>query len=347
MEKAWYKKIGPGIVIAATGIGAGDLVAASVVGAKYGSVILWSVLIGGIIKYILNEGIARWQLASGESIVEAIKHRFHRIFGVYFLIYLLIWSFVVGAAMSGATGLAAHAIFPQLSVAWWGVLHAFAALAFVLWGNYRWLEIGMKLFIALMFLVVIATAILISPNWTNIIYGLITPTIPQASATLLLGVIGGVGGSVTLLSYGYWIREKGWNDKKYFPTVKLDLAVAYTLTVLFGIAIIIISSEVKPDIVQGNSMVLALANKVGETSGLTGKWLFMLGFWGAVFSSMIGVWHGVPYLFSDFVKPSSKTASKKGFLFKLSQDKKKVTAFFLFTWLFYRLYYCLRINPYG
>ena len=67
MEKAWYKKIGPGIVIAATGIGAGDLVAASVVGAKFGTVILWSVLIGGIIKYVLNEGVARWQLASGET----------------------------------------------------------------------------------------------------------------------------------------------------------------------------------------------------------------------------------------------------------------------------------------
>ena len=32
MEKAWYQKIGPGIVIAATGIGAVDLIGASVAG---------------------------------------------------------------------------------------------------------------------------------------------------------------------------------------------------------------------------------------------------------------------------------------------------------------------------
>ncbi len=329
MEKAWYKNLGPGIVIAATGIGAGDLVAASVVGAKYGTVILWSVLFGGIIKYALNEGIARWQLATGETIVEAIKKRFHRFFGIYFLVYLFIWSFVVGAAMSGATGLAAHAIFPQLSVAWWGVIHAFAALAFVFWGNYRWLERGMKFFIALMFVVVITNSFMISPDWGTIMSGLLKPTIPQASVTLLLGVIGGVGGSVTLLSYGYWIREKGWSKTSDFGIIKIDLAVAYILTVLFGIAIIILSSELKPELVQGNEMVLALADKIGETTGESGKWIFMVGFWGAVFSSMLGVWQGVPYLFSDFVKSVKLDKSREGFIYRISQNKKQSYRIFL------------------
>lgn len=329
MEKAWYRKIGPGIVIAATGIGAGDLVAASVVGAKYGTVILWSVLIGGIIKYALNEGIARWQLASGETIVEAIKKRFHRFFGIYFLVYLFIWSFVVGAAMSGATGLAAHAILPQLSVAWWGVIHAFVALAFVFWGNYRWLEFMMKFFIALMFIVVLTTAFMISPDWGAIVNGLLRPSIPEASATLLLAVIGGVGGSVTLLSYGYWIKEKGWNKTSDFGIIKIDLAVAYLLTILFGIAIIILSAELKPELVQGNKMVLALADKIGETTGASGRWIFMLGFWGAVFSSMLGVWQGVPYLFSDFVKSATNDKKRKGLFYKISQNKKQSYRVFL------------------
>ncbi len=345
MESAWYKKIGPGIVIAATGIGAGDLVAASVAGSKYGTVILWSVLIGGLIKYSLNEGIARFQLASGETIVEAIKTRFHRIFGWYFLVYLLIWSFVVGAAMSGATGLAAHAIFPQLSVAWWGVIHALIALIFVFWGNYIWLERGMKFFIALMFIVVISTAFLITPDWSTILAGLLKPSIPEASGTFLLGVIGGVGGSVTLLSYSYWIKEKGWVNANNFGLVKIDLAIAYSLTVLFGIAIIIISAELKPNIVQGNSMVLALAEKVGETTGSTGKWLFLLGFWGAVFSSMLGVWQGVPYIFSDFVSTAASTKKQNGVFYRLFQDKKQSYRLFLFFLALFPLFLLFTNKP--
>jgi len=49
------KSIGPGIVIAATGVGAGDLIAASVSGARFGTTILWAAVIGAII----NENLAR------------------------------------------------------------------------------------------------------------------------------------------------------------------------------------------------------------------------------------------------------------------------------------------------
>ncbi len=231
--------------------------------------------------------------------------------------------------MSGATGLAAHAMAPQLSVAWWGVIHAFVALAFVFWANYRWLEMGMKFFIALMFAVVIINAFMISPNWESILTGLLTPSIPEASVTLLLGVIGGVGGSVTLLSYGYWIREKGLSKASDFKLIKIDLGIAYFLTVLFGIAIVILSAELKPELMEGNQMVLALADKIGETTGASGKWIFMIGFWGAVFSSMLGVWQGIPYLFSDFVKSAKVDNHKNGYFYRISQNKKQSYRLFL------------------
>ena len=33
-----------------------------------------------------------------------------------------------------------------------------------------------------------------------------------------------------------------------------------------------------------------------------GKYAFLLGFWGAVFTSLLGVWQGVPYMFADFLR---------------------------------------------
>jgi hypothetical protein len=48
-------------------------------------------------------------------------------------------------------------------------------------------------------------------------------------------------------------------------------------------------------------MALAVASQIEGQLGAGGKWIFLIGFWGAVFTSMIGVWHGVPYLFADFV----------------------------------------------
>ena len=67
---SFLKLAGPGLVVAATGIGSGDVVAATVGGARYGVILLWAIAIGAFFKYVLNEGIARWQLATGKTALE-------------------------------------------------------------------------------------------------------------------------------------------------------------------------------------------------------------------------------------------------------------------------------------
>ena len=64
------KLAGPGLIVAAAGIGSGDVVSATVGGAKYGVVLLWGVALGAFFKFVLTEGIARWQLATGTTVVE-------------------------------------------------------------------------------------------------------------------------------------------------------------------------------------------------------------------------------------------------------------------------------------
>lgn len=295
------RDIGPGLVIAATGLGAGDLVVASVAGAKYGTAILWAVLLGALMKYVLNEGLARWQLATGTTLLEGwVRHLPGYVSG-YFFVYLLLWSFMVAGALIAATGLAAHALYPGLSVAWWGILHSLLAALLVLTGRYRLLESLMKLFMAIMMLVVLYCAALVMPDARIIASGLLLPSIPPDSVLFIIGLIGGVGGSVTLLCYGYWIRERDWTAVDDLVRVRRDLAVAYTLTALFGVAIMIIAAGLHPDTVTGPQMALAVADRLGEAVGPVGKWCFLAGFWSAVFSSMLGVWQGIPYLFADFV----------------------------------------------
>ena len=67
---ASWKLAGPGLVVAATGIGSGDVVSATVGGARYGVVLLWAIAAGAFFKFVLQEGIARWQLATGKTALE-------------------------------------------------------------------------------------------------------------------------------------------------------------------------------------------------------------------------------------------------------------------------------------
>jgi Mn2+/Fe2+ NRAMP family transporter len=293
--------LGPGFIIAATGVGAGDMVAATVAGANYGNTILWAVIIGAIFKFVLNEGISRWQLTTQTSMLNAWITKIHPVVSYIFIIYLILWSFIVSGALMAACGLAANSIFPELSIISWGIIHSIVAVGLILIGRYAFLENLMKAFILLMFLTILTNVVLADLNWFDISYSLLTPKIPSGSLKFILGMIGGIGGSVSILCYGYWLNEKGWKNLENLKKSRIDLSAAYVFTGLFGLAIVILSSGLNPEKMSGNQIVISLADEIMKTTGSTGKWIFLIGFWGAVFSSMLGVWSGIPYIFHEFV----------------------------------------------
>lgn len=296
--------IGPGIAIAATGVGAGDMVAAAASGARFGYAVVWAALIGALLKFILNEGLARWQLATGTTLLEGWISKLGRWVQIVFLVYLVIWSFVVGAALIAACGLAAYAITGLFSVKIWGMLHAVVGIIVVLLGQYEQFEGVMKGLIGLMFLALLGCAMWVSPPLHAVSMSLSHASIPPNGTALVLGVIGGVGGSLTLLSYGYWIKEKEWKGPNWLPLVHLDLGVAYILTGIFGASVIILGAAVLKTngiAIKGSQGVIHMAQMLGNVIGVAGKWIFLFGFWGAVSTSLLGVWQSVPYMFCDFV----------------------------------------------
>lgn len=297
------RQIGPGLVVAATGLGAGDLVAAAAAGSRFGYAVAWAAAAGALLKYVLNEGLARWQLATGTTLVEGWVEKLGRWIQYYFLVYLVLWSFIVGGAMISACGLAAHALAPGLSRETWGILHSVAAAILVLLGGYRSFEWIMKVFIGVMFAGILTCALLISPPAVTASRSLLQASVPVGGIGFILGIIGGVGGSVTLLSYGYWMRERGWEGPGRLGLARTDLGVAYLLTGLFGLAVIVLSAATLVEGAEtgGAAGVLRMGDVVGGLLGPAGLWAFRIGFWAAVSTSILGVWQGVPYLFCDFV----------------------------------------------
>jgi Mn2+/Fe2+ NRAMP family transporter len=302
--------IGPGIAVAAAGVGAADLVTASVAGSRYGNTLLWAVLVGTVLKYVLNESVARWQLATGTSVFEGWSRYLGRGVVYGFLAYLVLWTFFVSGGLIVAAGLAGHTLFPAISARVWGVIHAIVAYVLVLGGSYERFEQVVKVLVAMMFIAIIGCAIAGGTSYETLS---IVPSIPRGSLTFTLGLIGGVGGSVTMLAYGYWIQEKQWKGVEWLKTVRLDLGIGYGLTGLFAIGVMLLSTEFlfKQQIeVQGQQGLIQMASILNESLGATGEWIFLAGFWGAVFTSILGVFQGVPYLFSDFMFCRSGQPSK-------------------------------------
>ena len=304
-RKSLLSAIGPGILVAATGVGAGDIMTASLGGSAVGVCILWAAVVGALLKWFLNEGVARWQMATGTTLLEGWTERLGGFIQWVFMLYLICWTFFTGGALITACGVAGTGLVPLsndpvTSKIIWGVVHSLVGLVLVLFGGFKLFVKMMSAFIGMMFLTVIVTAVMAKPDWSAVGYGLVVPAIPERGLGWVLGILGGVGGTVTLLSYGYWIREEKRTGSKGIRACRIDLTVGYIMTALFGIAMVIIGSKVQLE-GSGANTSLILASQLQHVMGPAGKWIFLIGFWGAVFSSLLGVWQSVPYIFTDFI----------------------------------------------
>jgi Mn2+/Fe2+ NRAMP family transporter len=298
------KLIGPGLIVAATGIGAGDVVSATVAGANYGNLLLWAVVLGAFFKFALNEGIARWQLATEETALEGWVLHLPAFVHWYFALYLVVWTVSVGAALTNACGIGIQNFTRGAVSAHWGaVLHSLAGAAAVLIGGFRGFEKLMKVLICVMFFAIVLCAAVILRNPVEILHGLFVPWIPAGGGMYVLSVIGGVGGSVTLLSYNYWMREEKLAGPRYLRYIRADLGIAYAFTAVFGLSILLIASQAfyAAGIKISNAQaVTGMAQKLSEILGPAGFYVYSLGFWAAVFASLLGVWQSVPYMYADF-----------------------------------------------
>jgi Mn2+/Fe2+ NRAMP family transporter len=292
-------------------VGAGDLLAAMLAGAGFGTALMWVVVLGAILKLGLNEGVARWQLATGTTLLEGWCRHLGWPIKIYFFAYLVLWSFIVAAGLMSACGVAAHALWPVFSIRNWAIVHSLVALVLVLIGRYSVFENVMKVLIGIMTVTLLLSVVMVGPDLGSVLRGLI-PTLPGGSAAATLSLMGGVGGSVTLLAYGYWICEKGWRDTAAIGGVRIDLAVGYALTGLFGIAMLLLAAAVLGGgegmppgseglVACGEAVREVTAERFNPAAGVVASTIFLVGIWGAVFTSTLGVWNGVPYLFADFL----------------------------------------------
>ncbi|WP_093799318.1 Nramp family divalent metal transporter [Streptomyces sp. Wb2n-11] len=304
-RKSSWKYIGPGIVVAATGVGAGDLVATLIAGSKFGYTLMWAAVIGCAVKISLAEAAGRWHLATGRTLFEGWRS-LGQWTTVYFAIYVVVWGFVYGATAMSSSALPVVALFPDgPGLKTWAIIMGLIGLAFVWFNQYAVFEKVMTVLIGVMFVVVVYVALRVGPDVGASFAGLL-PVLPDGSLLYTLGLIGGVGGTITMAAYGYWVNAKGWTDTGWMKVMRLDNRVAYITTGVFVVAMLIVGAELLHSsqlaLTKGDRGLIDLGTVLEDRYGTVTAKLFLVGFFATSFSSLIGVWHGVSLMFADFVE---------------------------------------------
>ncbi|MBK1786000.1 Nramp family divalent metal transporter [Prauserella cavernicola] len=326
------RMVGPGLVMAATGIGAGDMVNGLNAGTNYGVLLLWAILLGSVLKYPLSEGIGRFYMATRKTLVAA-WHDLSPVASGYFMVFFVLATFITSAGVTSAAGLAMSALFPGVMPLWaWAASHALLGFLLVWFGRYGLIERVMTVLVLVLFVTVVTLAFLTEPDVSEL-GSVLLPNVPDGAALGILALIGGIGGSQALAFYPYWVRDRGWNSPKWIPMMRIDLGSGYVVTGVFMVAMMFVGAGLlygTGQDISGATGLVSLADPMAERLGVLAKQLFLVGFWAAATSTIFGVWHGSSHLFADFVRVIRKVPEEHAQRI-LSPSGKWFRSYLLFT----------------
>src|SRR5689334_12077329 len=175
-------QIGPGLILAGSIVGTGELIATTGLGAKHGYVLLWLILLSCVIKVFVQTELGRYAITHGKTTLAAFDTLPGPRLGTSWIGWLWLFMMLTTqaqiAAMEGLVGQAADMAFPRASqlvamitaqvVPSWGVflglhpdyfwatLTGLAAILLLLSGGYRRLEKVTTALVAMVTLITVA-----------------------------------------------------------------------------------------------------------------------------------------------------------------------------------------------
>jgi Mn2+/Fe2+ NRAMP family transporter len=301
--------MGPGIVFALTVLGAGSVVANAAAGASSGYSLLWVLALAVFFRYVWLAVSARYVLVTGEPLIAGYAR-----LGKWFLwslwLALLLMAHLYTLYAIALMGFSFDVLLP-LPWGWsaetWGLFFTLAGFGMCFWGGYPAVETVCKVLLALMGGALVAVAILSEPDVGGIVRGTLIPGGPAGVAfggtvPIVVALIGTEAGSITNLTYSYFMYEKGWRDVSHLTRQKRDLlfsvVAVFLMAALLQIAAAGTLFQSGVEVRSAEDLVRIFSDRLGEA----GRVIFALGLWAATFTTFVGANTGYAVVFSDITR---------------------------------------------
>ena len=316
---AAFRRIGPGMVLAASIVGSGELIATTTLGAQVGFAALWIILVSCAIKPVVQAELGRYTIATGETGLEG----FNRIPGPRLGVSWLVWAWgamialtlVQMGGMYGGVAQVLNLLVPAVSVNVWVGVCLVTTIAVLLGGGYARIErfalVKVGLFSAL---TVCAAAVLLrrqgAVTSADLARGL-SFELPAAGVATAIAVFGitGVGAS-ELVMYPYWCIEKGYarhvgprdgsrawvaRARGWIRVMHLDILCSLVIYTLATVAFYLLGAGVlhRSGVVPAaRDTIIVLSQIYTQTLGDWALWVFYAGavvtLYGTIFAATAG-----------------------------------------------------------
>ncbi|WP_419211254.1 Nramp family divalent metal transporter [Maribacter sp. X9] len=283
-----FKKLGPGVLVAAAFIGPGTVTACTLAGVNFGFSLLWAMLLSIIATYVLQEMSARLGIITQNGLADVIKQELTNPWIKNSVIGLIFSAIIIGNAsyeagnIGGAT-LGMEALFGSLYGSWYPTVLGVLAFLLLYFGNYKSLE---KLFIFLvliMSLSFVLTAFLTQPNLWELIKGMFVPSIPEDGILTIIALVGTTVVPYNLFLHAALVSEK-WKSKNALKLAKRDTFVSIVLGGIVSISIIVSAAAIKATEVNS---IMDMAKAMEPLYGSAALYFMGIGMFAAGITSAI------------------------------------------------------------
>ncbi|WP_257669480.1 Nramp family divalent metal transporter [Parapedobacter tibetensis] len=284
--KRWLMTLGPGVVTAAIVFGPSKITITSKMGATYGYGLLWVVVVAIFFMMVFTNIASRIGMATEQSLLTTIRRRYGKwVSGLMgFGIFLVAISFQAGNSIGVGISIAEASHTPMAP---WIILFNLIGIALLFFRDfYKVLERLMIGIVALMLFAFVTTMFLARPSVGGIVSGLV-PVIPDESLGLIIAFSASCFSIVGAFYQAYLIQAA----RKVNPQMKQHESRGAAGIVMLGVmcAVVIICAAAVLHrqgipVTKASDMAQALEPLFGRYA----SYLFLIGLFGASFSSIVG-----------------------------------------------------------
>jgi Mn2+/Fe2+ NRAMP family transporter len=274
--------LGPGLITSNVDNDAGGISTYSLAGARFGYLLLWSLIPMAIALYVTEEMCARMAVATGKGLSDLIREEFgfRPTFFVMIAGFLVDLGNVVAEFAGVASAMEIFGISRYIAVP----IAGFVVWLLVLQGTHRQVE---KIFLALcsFYLAYFFSAVLAKPDWLDAARHTVIPTVQfNAGYLLLLAALVGT----TIAPWQFFYLQAGFVEKRIGPRqysqARADV-IAGTISCMVIVFFIIVSTAATLH-VSGQYDIAGAADAARALVPLAGRWASLLFAFGLLNASL-------------------------------------------------------------
>lgn len=242
-----FKKIGPGILVAAAFVGPGTITVCTLAGVQFGYALIWAVLLSVVATIILQEMSGRIGVVSQSGLMDVIRGELKVKWVKNAVVGMVLLAIIGGntayeAGNIGGATLGLEGLFgsEELSTFYPLIVGGFAFL--LLWfSGYKTLEKVFVTLVGLMGICFVVAALITKPPISKIVSGMFVPSLPEGGLLMVIALVGTTVVPYNLFLHASLVKEK-WTSKGELKAVKWDTIISIALGGLVSVAILITAS---------------------------------------------------------------------------------------------------------